>query len=312
LESHGGVSHPFSDLHDLHSSWKLNDASRVALKSSFLPDVPIPQVLSCGSTGGDVRFEGNQGRVICPTMCQKGPELTLGSGIHPLRSSVCGAAIVDKLIPVYGGELMISKVRGLPSYTGKDIAYAASLSVTDQPGDAFIMYSTDNIDQDRALPPEHKASCLDTFEKLELTKPGAFKVVHCPGDCMMEGVLGGTGVYTPMTSICRAAEHAGVVGSEGGHIVVVREHGQDMFFGSKSDSSAGASVDSPGAAASYTVHLPVPDFLSRVTKKVHTVQSALAPFQKSMSPLFAALLPPIARSSSTGKRRRNRVSSSFL
>jgi hypothetical protein len=287
----------------VHSSWMPTDSSHIGLKSSFLPNVPIRQVLSCGSTGGDVRFEGNQGRVVCPTHCQKGPELALGTAIHPLRSSVCAAAIVDKLIPVYGGELMISKVRGLPSYTGKDISYAASLSVTDQPGDAFVMYSTDNIDQDVALPPEHKASCLDTFEKLELKKPGDFKAVHCPGDCGTEGVLGGTGVYTPMSSICRAAEHAAVVGSEGGHIVVVRGHGQDMFFGSKSGSSAGASTDSPGADASYSVHLPVPDFMSRVTKKV---------FMSPMSPSFAALLRPPARAASRGKRHRCRTSSAFL
>lgn len=261
------------------------------------------QVLSCGSTGGAVRFEGNQARVVCPPMCQKGNELILGSTIHPLRSAVCGAAVVDKIVPVYGGELMVQKVRGLPSYTGKDIAYAASLSVTDQPGDAFVMYSTENIDQDIALPPEHKASCLDNFDKLELKKPGEMKVVHCPGDCGTEGVLGGTSVYTPLTSICRAAEHAAVVGSEGGHVVVVRGHGQDMFFGSKSGSSAGASVDSPGADASYTVHLPVPDFMSRVTKKV-----LMAP----MSPSFAALLEPPSRKSSKGKRRLCRASCSFL
>merc|ERR1719409_663497 len=108
------------------------------------------------------------------------------------------------------------------------------------------MYPVDNIELGKALPAEKKLSCLDTFDKLEMKKAGELKAVHCPGDCGMEGRLSGTNLFTPMSTVCRAAEHAAAVGSEGGHAIVVRGHGQPFFFGSKSGLS-GASTDSPGA-----------------------------------------------------------------
>jgi hypothetical protein len=184
---------------------------------------------------------------------------------------VCLAGIVDKAIPVYGGEMMITKVRGLPSYAGADISYAASLPVTNQPGEAFHLYPVDSIDLPLALPAEKKLSCADTFDKVGLKKPGDFKVAWCPGDCGMEGNLSGTNIFNVSSAVCRAADHAAVVGSEGGHVVVTRGHGQPYFFGSKSGNvSAGASTDAPGANESYTVSLPVPDFMARVVKKDST------------------------------------------
>jgi hypothetical protein len=235
-------------------------------RTSFLPEPPVKQALSCDSTGVDVKFEGPQGRVICPPHCQKGLVGAYGATVHPLRSAVCLAGIVDGVIPVYGGEMMVTKVRGLPAYAGKDVGYAASSAMVDQPGDAFTMYPVDNIDIGRSLPAEKVLSCLDTFHGLALTKPGEFKAVHCPGDCGEGGILSGTGTYTPASSVCRAAQHAAAIGSEGGHAVVVRGHAQPFFFGTSSG-IAGASTDSYGTDASYTVSLPVPDVLARLRKK---------------------------------------------
>merc|ERR1719198_2488101 len=129
---------------------------------------------------------------------------------------------------------MVTRQRGLPSYAGKDVGYAVSLAATNQPGEAFTLYPVDNIDLGTALPALKKLSCLETFDSLGMTKPGQMKAVWCPGDCQEEGNLSGTIAYSPDSTVCRAAEHSHVVGSEGGHAIVVRGHSQPYHFGSKS------------------------------------------------------------------------------
>merc|ERR1712224_394470 len=92
------------------------------------------------------------------------------------------------------------------------------------------------------------------------------RAVHCPGDCGEDGGdVFGTTVFTPDSSVCRAAEHAGVIGSEGGYAIVTKGHPQPYYFGSNSG-LAGASADKTAAEASYTVSLPVPDVMSRFMK----------------------------------------------
>lgn len=265
---------------------------RHAITASFLPNAPIKQMLSCSSTGADVKFEGNQGRVQCPNHCVKDPTIAYGASIHPLGSSICLSAIVDGVMPVFGGEMMVTRVRGLPSYVGKDLGYAVSLPTTNQPGEAFTLYPVDNIDLPIGLRSEKKLSCLDTFDKLDLKQVGDMRPVHCPEACGSEGQLAGTNIFTPMSTVCRAAAHAAAIGSEGGHVIVVRGHGQPFFFGSKSGTSA-ASTDAPGADASYTVSLPVPDVMSRVLKKDKI--SWAAPKEEMMSPALAVLLPTALR-----------------
>lgn len=254
-------SDPHSSLSEAIGSW-----THSSTRTAFLPDAPIKQAISCETTGADVKFEGPQGRVVCPPNCQRGLDLAYGTSIHPLRSAVCLSGIVDGVMPVFGGEMMITKVKGVPAYAGKDVGYAASLPMTNQPGEAFTLYPVDNIDLGMSLPAERKLSCIDTFDKLDLKKPGEMKAVHCPGDCGLEGNVSGTNIFTPQSTVCRAAEHAAAVGSEGGHAIVVRGHGQPFFFGSKSGTS-GASTDAPGSDASYTVSLPVPDVMSRLRNK---------------------------------------------
>lgn len=37
--------------------------------------------------------------------------MAVGTGVHPLGSPICLGAIVDKVLPVYGGEMILTKAR---------------------------------------------------------------------------------------------------------------------------------------------------------------------------------------------------------
>jgi len=235
-----------------------------ASRTSFV----ATQTLSCNATGEDVRFRGGQtARVICPTHCQLDPAaVAVGATVHPLRSSVCVSAIVDGLLPEYGrlasgGQLFVTKINGLSSYTGKDVEITAALPATGVRGPAYHMYAEDTIDLPKELPWEMPAGCSTTFADVKLGRPGASASVLCHGECLGEGSLEGSGVHTAGSSVCRAAVFEGVIGSDGGSVMVTRGHGQDAFFGSKKRGDV--SQDAPKSDESYTVSMPTAEVLAR-------------------------------------------------
>lgn len=261
--------------------------SRTSFPSAFTVDPKVPishdlqepkavQVLSCQATGHDIRWQGNMARVVCPAHCEREPAaVAVGTGVHPLGSPICLGAIVDRVLPVYGGEMMLTKAApiqaqrilgqpaGLESYSGGESNVAVSVSATGLKGEAWHGYPTDTLDLSPSLPPEHVVQdCMETFDKLPLETFGDSVIINCPGRCGGAGKLAGTLIYSPDSSMCWAAEHAKVIGPRGGRAMVTRRHGQNEFFGSTEGSEQ--SQDAPGANASYTVALPTSDVLARM------------------------------------------------
>ena len=54
----------------------------------------------------------------CPSNCHLIKTRAIGLGIHPEESPICINALVDRAMSFYGGLILISIYRGLPSYTG--------------------------------------------------------------------------------------------------------------------------------------------------------------------------------------------------
>eukprot|EP00811_Abedinium_folium_P000122 NODE_10110_length_1376_cov_3.614091.p1 GENE.NODE_10110_length_1376_cov_3.614091~~NODE_10110_length_1376_cov_3.614091.p1 ORF type:complete len:328 (-),score=50.81 NODE_10110_length_1376_cov_3.614091:391-1296(-) len=221
------------------------------------------QTLSCESTGDDVRFHGPIARVFCPPHCEKEPEsVALGATVHPMRSAVCNALVADGVAPEWGGEMLLTRVRGLESYRGVDSGGVATLATTGLNGDGFHAYPIDTVDTRSCAPlPSRLLCCEDTFASLGLKPLGSSVVVECPAGCLRGGALSGTSVYTPGSSVCAAAEHASVLGKVGGKAVVTRGHGQDVYFGTQT--LGGKSSDATGTQDGYTVALPIPDVIAR-------------------------------------------------
>jgi len=225
--------------------------------------------------------------------------------------------MVDGVMPYVGGEMMVTKVRGVPAYAGKDVGYAAALPVTNQPGDAFTMYPVDNLDiGSGGLPATKKLACKATFASLGMKRPGEMRPVYCPGDCEEDGALSGSNIFTPGSSVCRAAEFAHAVGSEGGYAIVTRGHAQPYYFGSKSSNlRAGSSTDSAPtdeSAGAYTIHLPVPDVMARSLKK--DPPDFRTPKEEAMpSPALSALLTqPLCSGALKPKKDGRKTGKDFL
>lgn len=248
-----------------------------AILSHDIREPKAVQVLSCLSNGNDVRWQGTMARVACPAHCEREPAaVAVGTGVHPISSPICLGAIVDNILPVYGGEMVLSKAApvkaqrmagkpaGLESYSGGESDVAVSISATGLKGEAWQAYPTDTIDMSKALPPEHVIQdCMQRFDQLPLQKIGESVVVNCPGRCGGAGKLVGTMIYSPDSSVCWAAEHAKVVGPKGGRALVTRRHGQNEFFGSTEGTEE--SQDGPGANHAFTLQLPTSDVLARMS-----------------------------------------------
>lgn len=233
--------------------------------ASFLSagDLEGAQSIACSATGDDVRYSNNLARVTCPAHCERDrAAIAYGAGIHPSQSAVCLSLVVDHVLPVFGGEAILTKVPGLPSYVGKDVGYAASLGAADLPGDAYHAYAVDSIDLSRTWLKAKKATCTNSFRSLDLWQNGDSIIVDCvPDGCKGIGELNGRSIYTKDSSVCRAAEHQSITSELGGKVIVTRRPGQDVYVSSSTrrDSS---SEHGPTSEA-YTVAFPASDVLSR-------------------------------------------------
>jgi len=77
------------------------------------------QKLTCDSTAEEIFYDFDKYMggfnyemkfVKCPTLCWKSMAKVTGLGIHPQKTPICAAAIVDNAMPFYGGVVAISKV----------------------------------------------------------------------------------------------------------------------------------------------------------------------------------------------------------
>lgn len=221
--------------------------------------------VSCQTTGNDIKFTHGMARIFCPSHCEHSPSgLALGSTLHPMRSSLCQAAMNDGVIPPSGGEVVITRAPGVPSYGAVDFNGVASQAVTDEKDDAFHSYAVEHSQMPKEVPQMGEIGCdtsLDAITHFKNSAAGSTFLVECRSECVTAGPLFGTSVYSPNSSICRAAEHAGVIGSEGGNIVVTIGHPQDFFLGSQHGDFH--SDDAPGADRSFVVAKPTAEVLMR-------------------------------------------------
>jgi len=93
--------------------------------------------------------------------------------------------------------------------------------------------------------------------------PGTSFVGSCSASCDMSPVtVAGSSIYTSGSGICKAAVHAGVMGSEGGQVMVTVGFGQKSYVG-----STAGSVTSEGHGAdkrSVVIARPTSKVLGRV------------------------------------------------
>ena len=71
------------------------------------------------------------------------------------------------------------------------------------------------------------------YELMFRGDPGSIYAVKCPNGCQDKpGVVWGTGVYTSDSYICRAGIHGGIIGPNGGMMLLIKVWGQKNYIGS--------------------------------------------------------------------------------
>jgi hypothetical protein len=140
-----------------------------------------------------------------------------GTGRYTTDSSICGAARHAGAIGSAGGEVKVYALGGCQSYTGT----AKNGVTTSQwgPYQASFGFGEDTACGGAASESGAKDQCPANMKALEARATSDPLECQCPAG-ETTGSVWGSSVYTTDSSVCRAARHAGAVGSRGGAVTV--------------------------------------------------------------------------------------------
>ncbi|TRY52830.1 LH2/LCCL/SRCR domain containing protein [Cryptosporidium tyzzeri] len=182
----------------------------VAYKMGGINYATNPSIqIKCDTNLDNARFssKANKFRVECPAGCSKSRYPVKGHKVYSPKSSICQAAMHMGIISDTGGEFVVALYPGLKQYTG-----AA--------GKNNIVSTDENTPQTRsfvvgAAPKPRQLTCSDTASFIFQLPVGERELVSCPSNCGLESdaKVYGMDVYSPISSICRAAIHASKLSS---------------------------------------------------------------------------------------------------
>lgn len=167
------------------------------------PQLPSPYACTCGTV------VSSQGSVW-------------GSDIYTADSALCKAAVHAGVIPRSGGRVVVERVDGRELYVGTS---RNGIGTSDygpyHPAIHFV----------GSAQPAQPEPC-PTFLAINpnLATP---HVCRCAAGDTLQGSVWGSDPYTADSRLCRAAVHAGRIGTEGGTVTVVYADGRAMYSGSE-------------------------------------------------------------------------------
>lgn len=140
-----------------------------------------------------------------------------GSGIYTDDSSVCTAALHAGAIGPTGGSVTVQAVGGQDSYTGSTNNGVSTSDYGSWSGSFQFVGTVGGVD-----------TCPDNY--MDYRGSATVLTCQCPAGAG-GGSVWGSGIYTDDSSICVAAQHAGVIGADGGIVTVEAVAGQDAYQG---------------------------------------------------------------------------------
>ncbi|SBS89876.1 LCCL domain-containing protein (CCp3) [Plasmodium malariae] len=175
---------------------------------------------------------GSQFLVNCVDNCIKSKYIIKGSNnYYTPDSSICKAAIhAGVYIPNkknnLNGPFIIRIVEGLLEYkTSRGHFGIVSKSEKQSQLRSFSLFSEieDNI-----------FTCSTNAQFLLNLSVGETRLIICPSDCdTTSDKVFGTNVYSPLSSLCKAAIHSGILTNKGGQVHIIVGSSQTEFKGSK-------------------------------------------------------------------------------
>jgi hypothetical protein len=193
---------------------KLREAPATAASAA-----PPPAAAPSTDCPDDFRsLVGSTAQLVC-TCSQEATRrgIVWGTDVYAPASSICQAALHAGAIGKDGGPVTVVPEAGRNSYPGVTRRGVGSMNYSGAKGSfrfAGALASSDCPDDFRSL--------VGSTEQLACT---------CSQEATRRGIVWGTDVYAPASSICQAALHAGAIGKDGGPVTVVPEAGRNSYPG---------------------------------------------------------------------------------
>ncbi|ELW47260.1 Cysteine-rich secretory protein LCCL domain-containing 1 [Tupaia chinensis] len=184
----------------------------------------------------------------CPAGCLDSKAKVIGSVHYEMQSSICRAAIHYGIIDNEGGWVDITR-QGRKHYFIKSNRNGIQTIGKYHSANSFTVSKVT----------VQAVTCETTVEQLcPFHKPASHcPRVYCPRNCMQANPhyarVIGTRIYSDLSSICRAAVHAGVVRNHGGYVDVMPVDKRKTYVASFQNGIFSESVQNPPGGKAFRV-----------------------------------------------------------
>nr|XP_033790803.1 cysteine-rich secretory protein LCCL domain-containing 1 [Geotrypetes seraphini] len=240
---HDAASQSRSRTHSPTSSTRTDNKNEVISREQ------MSQIVRCEVRLRDQCKGTTCNRYECPAGCVDSKAKVIGSVHYEMQSSICRAAIHYGVLDNNGGWVDVTR-QGRKHYFIKSYRNGIQSIGKYRSANSFTV----------AKVSFQAVTCETTVEQLcPFQKPASHcPRVYCPGNCMQANShyarVIGSRVYSDLSSICRAAVHAGVLrNQQGGYIDVMPVDKKKQYIGSFQNGIFSESLQNPPGSKAFRV-----------------------------------------------------------
>uniref|UniRef100_A0A4X2LJA7 LCCL domain-containing protein n=1 Tax=Vombatus ursinus TaxID=29139 RepID=A0A4X2LJA7_VOMUR len=233
-----------SQVYDPQIQARADDSNR----NEVISTQQMSQIVACEVRLRDQCKGTTCNRYECPAGCLDSKAKVIGSVHYEMQSSICRAAIHYGIIDNDGGWVDITR-QGRKHYFIKSYRNGIQSIGKYQSANSFTVSKVT----------VQTITCETTVEQLcPFHKPASHcPRVYCPRNCVQANPhyarVIGTRIYSDVSSICRAAVHAGVVPNQGGYVDVMPVDKRKAYVASFQNGIFSESLQNPPGGKAFRV-----------------------------------------------------------
>ncbi|XP_078543256.1 cysteine-rich secretory protein LCCL domain-containing 1 [Lissotriton helveticus] len=233
-----------SRTHSPTSSTRIDDLN----KNEFTSTEQMSQIVSCEIRLRDQCKATTCNRYECPAGCLDSRAKVIGSVHFEMQSSICRAAIHHGILDNDGGWVDVTR-QGKTNYFIKSFRNGIQSIGKYRSANSFTVSRVS----------VQAVTCETTVEQLcPFQKPATHcPRIYCPRNCMQANPqyarVIGSKIYSDISSICRAAVHAGVIRNHGGYIDVMPIDKKKQYIGTYQNGIYSESLQNPPGSKAFRV-----------------------------------------------------------